>query len=126
MKEARIKYPKNSPPKVGPDKSKYCRFHKCHGHTTNDCIHLKYTIEILKQRGRLRQLNIKFITSAQAAKRPPLAFYDDELSGGAPNSALPLLVQAYMANFDVHQILDDTGPSCHIMYTSLFKTLQVE
>jgi len=30
-----------------------------------------------------------------------------------------------MANFDICQIMDDTGASCHIMYTSLFKTLQL-
>lgn len=62
MKEARIKYLKDSPLKVGLDKIKYCRFHKYHRHTTNDCIHLKYAIEILKQRGRLRKLNKKSLT----------------------------------------------------------------
>jgi len=30
--------------------------------------------------------------------RPPLAFYDSELPGGAANSAIPLLVRASMAN----------------------------
>jgi len=57
--------------------------------------------------------------------RPPLAFYDFELPGGASNSALPLLVQASMANIDVRRVLIDTGSSCDIMYTSLFKTLQL-
>jgi len=41
--------------KKGVDKTKYCRFHKCHDHTTDDCIHLKDAIEMLIQRGRLKQ-----------------------------------------------------------------------
>jgi len=39
----------------GVDKTKYCRFHKCHGYVTNDCLHLKDAIELLIQRGRLKQ-----------------------------------------------------------------------
>jgi len=36
-----------------------------------------------------------------------------------------LLVQAGMANFDVRRAPIDTGASCNIMYTRLFKTLQL-
>jgi len=54
-----------------------------------------------------------------------LAFYDHELPGGAPNLAIHLLVQAYMANLDVRRVLVDTRASCDIMYTELFKTLQL-
>jgi len=57
--------------------------------------------------------------------RPPLAFYDHELPGETHNSAIPLLVQAGMANFDVRWVLIDTRASCDIMYTRLFKTLQL-
>ena len=55
MKESGIKFPKPSTTKPGADKNKYCRFHKCIGHNTDDCIHLKDAIEILIQRGRLKQ-----------------------------------------------------------------------
>ncbi|KAH7850817.1 hypothetical protein Vadar_003361 [Vaccinium darrowii] len=34
---------------------KWCRFHRDHGHTTDDCINLKQQIEGLIQRGRLRR-----------------------------------------------------------------------
>ncbi|XP_058732618.1 uncharacterized protein LOC131604174 [Vicia villosa] len=37
------------------DKSKFCRFHKGHGHNTEDCIHLKDAIEILIREGHLKQ-----------------------------------------------------------------------
>jgi len=53
-----------------------------------------------------------------------LAFYDHKLPGGAPNSAIPLIVQAGMANFDVRRVLIDTRAFCNIMYTGMFKTLQ--
>ncbi|KAH7845091.1 hypothetical protein Vadar_013397 [Vaccinium darrowii] len=36
-------------------KDKWCRFHRHHGHTTDDCIDLKQQIEGLIQRGRLRR-----------------------------------------------------------------------
>ena len=35
----------------------------------------------------------------------PLAFYKEESSDEAPNSSIPLLVRAQMANFDVRRIL---------------------
>ena len=35
------------------DDSKYCEFHKDHGHRTDDCIHLKKEIEYLIRRGHL-------------------------------------------------------------------------
>jgi len=54
-----------------------------------------------------------------------LSFYNHELPRGSPNAAIPLLVQVRMANFDVRRVLIDTGASCDIMYTGLFKTLQL-
>jgi len=56
LKEAGIKY--LEPPtqeNKGTDKTKYCQFDKCHMHNIDDCIHLIDAIEILIQRGRLKQ-----------------------------------------------------------------------
>ncbi|GAU51417.1 hypothetical protein TSUD_88720 [Trifolium subterraneum] len=55
----------------------------------------------------------------------PLAFYKEEVPGGSPNYQIPLLVRAKMANFDVRRILVDQGSSCDIMYSGLFKVLQL-
>ncbi|MCI26884.1 hypothetical protein A2U01_0048082, partial [Trifolium medium] len=55
----------------------------------------------------------------------PLAFYKEEVPGGSPNYHIPLLARARMANFDVHKILVNQGSSCDVMYSGLFKTLQL-
>jgi len=56
LTEAGVKPPKAlSQERKRVDKTKYCRFHKCHAHVTDDCIHLKDSIELLIQRGRLKQ-----------------------------------------------------------------------
>ena len=72
------------PPKVlsqerkGVDKTKCYRFHKCHRHVADDCIHLKDAIELLIQRGRLKQIvknseserkTIELITDGTAADK---------------------------------------------------------
>jgi hypothetical protein len=45
LTEVGVKPPKApSQERKGVDKTKYCRFHKCHGHVTDDCIHLKDAI----------------------------------------------------------------------------------
>ena len=35
----------------------------------------------------------------------PIMFYLEEFPGGSPNSNIPLLLRARMANFDVHHVL---------------------
>ncbi|GAU40198.1 hypothetical protein TSUD_375060 [Trifolium subterraneum] len=55
----------------------------------------------------------------------PLAFNREEVPGGSPNFQIPLLVRAKMANFDVRRILVDQGSSYDIMYSGLFKVLQL-
>ena len=37
------------------DNTKYCEFHRDHGHRTDDCIQLRKEIEYLIQRGHLRR-----------------------------------------------------------------------
>ncbi|XP_050889380.1 uncharacterized protein LOC127094613 [Lathyrus oleraceus] len=59
-------------------------------------------------------------------KSNPISFFLEELPGGSPNSAIPLLIRAKMARFDVRRILVDEGSSVDIMYVHLFKTLKLD
>ena len=49
------------------DSTKYCEFHRDHGHRTNDCIQLRKEIEYLIRRGHLR----RFIASEGRGPAPP-------------------------------------------------------
>ena len=73
----------------------------------------------------LMSVNLMVPSNSNIGGRPPLAFYDFELPDGAANSTIPLLVRASMGNTDIHRVLVDTGASCDILYTSLFKTLKL-
>ena len=65
LTEAGVQPPKApSEERKGVDQTKYCQLHKCHGHNTDDCIHLKDAIELLIQRGRLKQ----FIKNPEAER----------------------------------------------------------
>ncbi|GAU28822.1 hypothetical protein TSUD_21590 [Trifolium subterraneum] len=67
FKSAGIRFPKQLPVKPNVDKKKFCRFHKSHGHVTEDCVHLKDAIEILIQKGYARQ----YVDGQRAANNPP-------------------------------------------------------
>ncbi|CAJ2677539.1 unnamed protein product [Trifolium pratense] len=45
FKKAGIHYPRQQPMKANTDRTKFCRYHKSHGHVTEDCVHLKDAIE---------------------------------------------------------------------------------
>ncbi|KAK2443150.1 hypothetical protein QL285_014280 [Trifolium repens] len=63
---------------------------------------------------------MSFVLDTTKGESVPLSFYLEELPGEYTNSQIPLLIQASMANFDVHRILVGEGSSCDIMYSSLF------
>ncbi|XP_058776612.1 uncharacterized protein LOC131650929 [Vicia villosa] len=59
FKKSNIRPPKSNPTRLGTDKSKYCKYHKSHGHLTEECIHLKDAIETLIKEGRLSKYTKK-------------------------------------------------------------------
>ncbi|XP_058766111.1 uncharacterized protein LOC131639643 [Vicia villosa] len=66
-------------------------------------------------------------TTLDHAKGSPssISFYKEELLDGAPNATIPLLIRARMANFDVRRLLVDQGSLVDIMYSQLFRMLQL-
>ncbi|XP_058733649.1 uncharacterized protein LOC131605292 [Vicia villosa] len=59
FKNSNISPPKSNPARPGTDISKYCKYHKSHGHLTEECIHLKDAIETLIKEGRLSKYTKK-------------------------------------------------------------------
>ena len=60
------------------NKSKYCRFHRDHGHGTDECYDLKQQIENLIKQGKLRHFvgrdyrDEKLKGKMEESSRPPL------------------------------------------------------
>ena len=60
------------------NRNKYCRFHRDHGHDTDECFDLKQQIENLIRQGKLRNFlgrdykDEKLKTKVEESSRPPL------------------------------------------------------
>ena len=63
------------------DLTKYCEFHKDHGHRTDYCIQLRKEIEYLIRRGHLRRL---VASEGRDQAVTPLLKYDP-VGGSKPN-----------------------------------------
>lgn len=88
----------------------------------------KLTMGIVKRNfEELMSVNHMALPNTQTGGRPPIAFLDSDLSEGAPNSTIPLHIQAYMANVDVRRILvalAHPAPSCIIVYSKSINLLR--
>ncbi|XP_058766513.1 uncharacterized protein LOC131640126 [Vicia villosa] len=84
FRNSNIRPPKPNPSRPGTDKSKYCKYHKSHGHLTDECIHLKDAIETLIKEGHLS----KYTKRGDPPRRNDRRSSDE---GNSPN-ARPLQV----------------------------------
>ncbi|XP_058766541.1 uncharacterized protein LOC131640151 [Vicia villosa] len=84
FRNSNIRPPKPNPSRPGTDKSKYCKYHKSHGHLTDECIHLKDAIETLIKEGHLS----KYTKRGNPPRRNDRRSSDE---GNSPN-ARPLQV----------------------------------
>ncbi|KAD6119265.1 hypothetical protein E3N88_10557 [Mikania micrantha] len=53
-----------------PNPDEYCEFHKCHGHKTDDCIHLRKEIEVEVKSGKLSHLVKEIGATTSKGKEP--------------------------------------------------------
>uniref|UniRef100_A0A2N9FQE6 Integrase catalytic domain-containing protein n=1 Tax=Fagus sylvatica TaxID=28930 RepID=A0A2N9FQE6_FAGSY len=137
-----------------PDKrprDKYCRFHRDHGHNTEDCYDLKRQIEELIKQGKLQ----RFIEKGQregrpkgarqqrppgeAPPRPPLGEIHVITGGMAAGGTSQedackvfhphddaLVVTMEIAGYSTRRVLIDNGSSADIIYLTAFQQMKID
>ncbi|XP_023880001.1 uncharacterized protein LOC111992366 [Quercus suber] len=122
--------PLHSSPNVS-DKNKYCRFHKDHGHYTEDCRNLKEQIEELIKKGKLQ----KFVKKGEFSRfRDGNKGQHESSSGGSDRDVRgvkqphndPLVIALTIEGFDIKRILVDNGSSADIIYFPAFQQLKLD
>ncbi|KAL5562739.1 hypothetical protein UlMin_032486 [Ulmus minor] len=117
------------------DNTKYCRFHRDMGHTTEECRVLKDEVERLIQRGQLREyvrganqqpLNL----TGHKEKIPrlsddPIIFTESEARGLWHPHTDAIVVTLRIAGRKVFRILVDNGSSADILFKSTFNRMNL-
>ncbi|XP_020229965.1 uncharacterized protein LOC109810808 [Cajanus cajan] len=109
------------------DRSKHCRYHRNHGHTTEE-------FRTLRDRGfagggsssSARKRNLRSThkahsaTSASHQSSPPITFTDDDYTSICPNQDDPMVIAVEVAKWEVHKTLIDQGSSADVLYWLTF------
>ncbi|KAL5538572.1 hypothetical protein UlMin_046079 [Ulmus minor] len=112
------------------DNTKYCRFHRDTGHTTEECRVLKDEVERLIQRGQLREYvrgaNQQPRQLAQPVARPqPQDNHDLEARSLWHPHTDAIVVTLRTAGRKVFRILVDNGSSADILFKSTFNRMNL-
>ncbi|XP_059638728.1 uncharacterized protein LOC132281003 [Cornus florida] len=121
------------PPKLKSDptrrsRAKYYRFHRDHGHNTDDCLDLKNQIKSLIRRGQLhryatdREKGATQPTRENRENNPPghsLGEIKDARGIQQPHDD-PLVVTIVVTNYTIHCILIDNGSSADLLFIKAF------
>ncbi|GJU67921.1 reverse transcriptase domain-containing protein [Tanacetum coccineum] len=106
--------------------SKFCEFHKEVGHTTEECMHLKRSIEEMLKAGKLSHL-IKELKQDQRVIRQKITqtFSPEPVISFSPlgeedGTEGHMIIEAEMGGHCVHRMYVDGGSSSEILYEHCF------
>ncbi|KAG4988757.1 hypothetical protein JHK85_031740 [Glycine max] len=135
--EVPIKLPPLLSPRLGLDKTKYCRYHCNIGYNTEDCWALKEKIKELIQAGAVQPIlqasppchsghRHQLCRYSITRSHPLITFIDRNFKGINPiNQNDPVVVSIAIANFMVSKVLISQGNSTDILYWKTFQRLEV-
>ncbi|GAV56648.1 LOW QUALITY PROTEIN: hypothetical protein CFOL_v3_00190, partial [Cephalotus follicularis] len=130
------------------DVEKYCRYHRDHGHDTEDCRQVKNQIEDLIQRGHLRKYvdreaphgrrekaygrQSQVVQQVHHSKRlrtggdeEVISFSEVDYEGVRLPHDDPVVVTLMVELFTMKRILTDSGSSADILYKHAFDQLRI-
>ncbi|XP_022851507.1 uncharacterized protein LOC111373230 [Olea europaea var. sylvestris] len=134
------------------DRSKYCEFHRNHGHTMEDCQALQQEIEALIKRGLLRNYighdkcprnDCDYLKEHEAgSSAQPTAGTINNIIGGIASGGdissgrkdlegvsylhnNALVISTIVANFEVKKILVDNGSTANILSQEAFAKMRI-
>uniref|UniRef100_A0A2N9F5Z7 Uncharacterized protein n=1 Tax=Fagus sylvatica TaxID=28930 RepID=A0A2N9F5Z7_FAGSY len=106
-------------------KDLYCRFHRDHGHTTEDCFALKQQIEALigKEAGKIRAT--RQARKFEDGRSSDLVSEDDARNIHHPHDDA-LVVTLTIAGFITRRVLIDNGSSADIIYLPAYQQMKID
>ncbi|GAV81704.1 hypothetical protein CFOL_v3_25158, partial [Cephalotus follicularis] len=125
------------------DTNKYCRYHRNHGHDTEECIHLKNQIEDLIRKGHLHKYVDRNAPQEKNERREQAPQQEEEkrLKSGGDNEVIsfsevdcegvclphdgPVVVTLQVELLTMKRILIDSGSSTDILYKYAFDQLRI-
>jgi hypothetical protein len=113
FKEGVLKFPKQAPAKPDQDKTKWCMYHRAHGHVTEECIHLKDAIEALIHQGKLDRF-IREESPRQKTRQAANVKDQISASGGQEPKKVALCISR-PEDLRVPKHIEDTNSQSHLL-----------
>uniref|UniRef100_A0A2N9GAF3 Reverse transcriptase n=1 Tax=Fagus sylvatica TaxID=28930 RepID=A0A2N9GAF3_FAGSY len=112
-------------------KDLYCRFHRDHGHTTEDCYALKQQIKALIRQGKLGKFAYNILVTQRPRKSVKM---DDQVISFSEDNARnihqphddALVVTLTIAGFITRRVLIDNGSSADIIYLPAYQQMKID
>uniref|UniRef100_A0A2N9GDQ3 Uncharacterized protein n=1 Tax=Fagus sylvatica TaxID=28930 RepID=A0A2N9GDQ3_FAGSY len=133
-------------------KNLYCRFHRDHGHLTEDCVALKEQVETLIRQGKLQKTIIggpasggtsrasrkayaRQVHNIMVVQRPPknvrlddqiISFNEEDARGTHQPHDDTLVITINIAGFTTRRVMVDNGSSADILYLPAYQQMRLD